>query len=80
MPTVHFLRSVWTQKRSWLYSLGSHEERGPWKALLLLSSPRLHLPPLGPGLTAAYTVPNLLLITEKNVEEGEKSEARSLSK
>lgn len=79
MPTVHFLKSVWTQKRSWLYSLGSHEERGPWTALLL-SSPRLH--PASPGPPASLRLiqyPNLLLITEKNVE-AEKSKARSLSK
>lgn len=79
MPTVHFLRSEWTQKRSWLYSLGSHEERDPWTALLL-SSPHLH--PASPGPPASLRLtqyPNLLLITEKSVEE-EKSEAGSLSK
>lgn len=81
MPTVHFLRSVWMQKRSWLYSLGFHEDRGPWTALLLFSSSCLY--PASPGPQASVRLiqyPNLLLITEKNVEEEEKSKARSLSK
>lgn len=77
MPTVHFLRSVWTRKKSWLYSLGSREERGPGTALS--SSSRLHPPPfLAPASLWHSTVLNLLLITEKNVEEENK--ARSLSK
>ncbi|KAF6103954.1 late endosomal/lysosomal adaptor, MAPK and MTOR activator 1 [Phyllostomus discolor] len=48
LPTVHFLRSVWMQERSWLYSLGSREDRDPWTALLLLFTlSRLH--PASPG-------------------------------
>lgn len=39
--------------------------------------PVFTLPPPAPSLTATLLYPNLLLITEKNVE---KSEARSLNK
>lgn len=64
------------QERSWLYSLGSHEDSGPWRALLLLFA---RLP--WPRLTVAVQYPDLLLITEKSVEEEEeKSETRSLDK
>lgn len=78
MPTVHFLRSVWMQKRSWLYSIpGFHEDRSlDSSSLFTLPSPCLPWPPASVQLVQYC---NLLLITEKNVQE-EKSEARSWSK
>lgn len=81
MPTVHFLRSAWTQKRSWLYSLGSREEGA--SPLPLHSSPLFTLPPPRlPGPQPHCGLHRTLTCDESRhvEEEEEESKAGSLSK